>query len=144
MYLTPSSYVEKAVQHGGPTTTKFSTSSLPSEGRRMNSRIDATQGVRDAMQGWRSLLGDGIGNLRIVDTSVNRGDGDTSLPVKMRCLSETNLTFEGKAMMEAIALDPMDRALWLAASTPEDRWDESRLAAFQSAVERRSAWLYCN
>ena len=108
----------------------------------LSGRIEASASIARAMWGWRSLLGNGIGNLRIVDASVNRGDGDTPLPAKVPGLSDPQLTAEAAAAMAAMALDPAERALWLAASTPDDRWDEARLAAFQSAVERRSADLY--
>ncbi|MFC6046336.1 hypothetical protein ACFPYM_00600, partial [Methylobacterium hispanicum] len=108
----------------------------------LSGRIDAPAGIASAMRGWRSLLGNGIGNLRIVDASVNRGDGDIPLPAKVPGLADTQLTQEAAAAMAAMALDPAGRAMWLAASTPDGRWDEARLAAFQNAVERRSAELY--
>ncbi|WP_162244786.1 DUF262 domain-containing protein [Methylobacterium sp. Leaf469] len=108
----------------------------------LSGRIEASAGIARAMWAWRSLLGNGIGNMRIVDASVNRGDGDAPLPAKVPGLADTPLTAKTTGAMAAMALDPTERALWLAASTPDDRWDEARLAAFQSAVERRSAALY--
>ncbi len=95
----------------------------------LSGRIEATAIIATAMREWLSLLGNGIGNLRIVDASVNRGDGDTPLPAKMRGLADAYLTAEAAAKLAAIALDLDERALWLAASTPEKRWTETRLVS---------------
>ena len=50
---------------------------------------------------------------------------------------------DGKqAQLEVSVIETGDAALWLASSGPGGSWDEARLAAFQSAVERRAAQLY--
>ncbi len=107
----------------------------------LNGRVHCAKPIRDAMWGWRSLLGEGIGNKRIVDASVNRGDGDRPLAEKLPALAAPSAPGMAEEL-EAWSIAPADAALWLASSGFGGSWDEVRLAAFQSAVERRAAHLY--
>ena len=49
--------------------------------------------------------------------------------------------------MANFAFAPEDRGVWKRLACPgskvgDRKWDEDRLRAFQTAVERRAAWLY--
>lgn len=109
----------------------------------LSSRVVCDQAARDAMgdRSRRWLLGDGIGNKRIIDASQNRSDGDQPLAKKLPALALPSAD-DKQAQLEISVIETGDAALWLASSGSGGSWDEARLAAFQSAVERRAAQLY--
>ena len=112
-------------------------------------RIKALEGKSDLakrMRDGREAVGNGIGNLRLVDASTNKGDQDADIAEKMSFVIKAEPCERDKADMARFAFSPKDRALWEQVSCSGDvkqrQWDENRLAAFQQAVEERAAWLY--
>ena len=104
-------------------------------------------GVRQRMRDGRWGVGNGIGNLRIVDSSINRADQDDDIARKMPfAVAGGEPSDSDRAEMAKLAFPPEDRALWKKVSrtgaVSERRWNDDRLAAFQRAVEQRAAWLY--
>jgi hypothetical protein len=96
----------------------------------------------------RDAVGDGIGNLQLLDSSENRARQDDDVRVKMPfilCDDQPPATGDAKAMAN-FAFAPENRELWRRVSrlgkVGERRWNEDRLKAFQQAVEKRAAWLY--
>jgi len=99
------------------------------------------------MQWWRAGIGESIGNKRLVDSPTNARDQDNDISKKMIFLLENGrLTSEAEMSLVKMAFSPEHRAAWAKVSregpTTCRKWDNSRLAAFQSAVEQRAAWLY--
>ena len=96
-----------------------------------------------SMRQARSVLGNAIGNFRLIDASQNKGDQDDDILKKMPFVgcdvepSECDL----KSMTE-MAFNPDQRAVWRLASGKDKQWDKERLCAFQEAVEERTHWLY--
>ena len=99
------------------------------------------------MRDGRDAVGNGIGNLRLVDASINKGDQDADISCKMPFVIKEALSDEDKADMARFALPQEDWALWKevsrAGKVADRMWDPGRLAALQQAVEKRAAWLYC-
>lgn len=83
---------------------------------------------------YRNDLGNGIGNLWWVGSSLNRAWGDVSTAVKM---------VEPTAQ---VALDEVfdvgSKADWKAVSEDTNSWGSRRFMTFQYAVEERAIWLY--
>lgn len=83
-------------------------------------------------------VGNCIGNLHVLDSSLNRSFGDDPL---------TNKLHSGKWQPKDSLL-PLDDKLWREASpelsdeNQKWRWDEHRLQAFQTAVQDRALALY--
>ena len=112
-------------------------------------RIDTIKGVsglEQKMRDGRDAVGNGIGNLRLVSASDNRGDRDADISVKMPFAIKAETSGKDRADMARFAFPPEDRVLWEQVSRSGEvgkrQWDEARLAAFQQAVEQRAAWLY--
>lgn len=113
-------------------------------------RVKALEG-KDAlikrMQDGRDAVGNGIGNLRLVDVPANRGDQDADISCKMPFALKADASKEDKTHMARFAFPPEDCAFWKKVSRPDAvakrLWDQDRLTAFQQAVEKRAAWLYC-
>jgi hypothetical protein len=106
---------------------------------------------RDAIRHPRFLLGNSIGNLRLIDFAVNRAEHDDPFMTKLKkeMTSETEgqvgeMSAEDQtAYHSSMGFDPNAIELWGRASGGEDRvWPIGRLEAFQEAVEKRAAWLY--
>lgn len=97
----------------------------------------------NAMRQARFVLGDSIGNFRLIDASTNKSDQDVCILEKMPFVghdvepSECDL-----ATMTEMAFNPDQRAVWRRASGKDMQWDKERLCAFQGAVEERTHWLY--
>jgi hypothetical protein len=92
----------------------------------------------------RRLLGNSIGNYRILDSSENRHDQDDS-PRKKLALGEHGEVVQSNPVLIDSAIDFEDVQLWRDASGEDNagnKWDDARLNAFQEAVERRSISLY--
>lgn len=92
----------------------------------------AGEDFRDA----RSMLGHGIGNIRVWDSSRNRRDGDSS-PAEKLCLPQH---------LSESAIDPEHKELWNRCSPAQEsdkrEWSRERALAFQKAVESRAFFLY--
>ena len=103
-----------------------------------------TEKELDAMRDARFVLGNSIGNFRLVDARINEGDGDAPIAIKMPYVAcDDPLSEDSIRSMAEIAFSPEHRAMWLQASGPaETSWDEERLKAWQHAVEERTLWLY--
>ena len=96
-----------------------------------------------SMRQARSVLGNSIGNSRLIDASKNREDQDADIAEKMPfvgCGVEPS-GCDLKSMTE-MAFNPDQRAIWQQASGKDKQWDRERLCAFQEAVEERTCWLY--
>lgn len=103
--------------------------------------------LSDRMYKGRDAVGNGIGNLRLIELSENRRDHDADISVKMSFVLRDNVPSDCDARaMTNWAFPPEDRALWSRVARPivaeRGRWDGARLEAFQQAVERRASWLY--
>ena len=101
------------------------------------------------MQDNRWSLGDGVGNFRLVASSTNRHDGSDDISKKMNFLikekghnSESDLGFSDYAFSEDVEQIKLWTRVSRSGQVAGRRWNDDRLAAFQSAVEIRAAWLY--
>lgn len=88
----------------------------------------------------RSVLGNGIGNIRVWDASHNRSDGDASPRAKLKASDDPAEWLKNSAINE------QHQAHWEACSpyegTPKTHWDRPRALAFQRAVVLRTYGLY--
>jgi len=95
----------------------------------------------DAFYNGRSDVGNCIGNLHVLESSLNRSFGDDPLETKLRSLewnhADSQLYYDPKHEHED---------LWKLASPAAEgehwKWDEGRLQSFQGAVYRRAFGLY--
>ena len=112
--------------------------------RPLQNRVEP--GARQRMRDGRNAVGDGIGNLRLIESSTNRHDQDADISEKMPFVQRENLTACDEQAMADWAFPSEQRAFWRGVSCQRpvrDRyWNGVRLAAFQEAVEKRAAWLY--
>lgn len=115
----------------------------------VGNRIKTLEGKPDLvkrMRDGRDAVGNGIGNLRLVSASDNRGDRDADISEKMPFAIRAAALEEDEANMGKFAFPPDDRTLWKQVSrsgkVAERHWDECRLASFQQAVGKRAAWFY--
>lgn len=92
-----------------------------------------------------------IGNLRIVNASTNRAQGNEALTIKMPLLfaptegsSAAAATEAQKWLMPKPSENPIELTDWTTASTAAGRevWSRTERAAFQDAVEERAFRLY--
>ena len=88
------------------------------------------------------MIGNSVGNLRLVDFSQNRSDGDRGIFEKMTLLKTPNQSNDLGSAGDFLLEDPKELALWLQVDTGNCVWDASRLDAFQKVVELRTARLY--
>ena len=100
-----------------------------------------------AMRDGRDAIGNGIGNLRLIDASQNKSHQDADVGVKMPfVLGEGPAGAGDENEMSNWLFSPEQLKLWRRVSGPvklaDRQWNNDRLAAFQAAVERRAAWLY--
>lgn len=100
--------------------------------------------IEKAFYNERKNLEGSIGNFRWVPPAVNRQDGDAPIAEKLRLNSVDRMARDGKRPgARDGAMDPSSFDRWLEASAPMDNtWSEDRIAAWQSAVEERTIWLY--
>lgn len=90
----------------------------------------------------RRVLGNSIGNYRVMDSSENRSRGNESLQLS---LLQTEVQTEGK--WNDYSFNPageIELQKWRLASPIKDelKWDDDRLLAFQYAIESRVLYLY--
>jgi len=102
--------------------------------------------VRQRMRDGRGAVGNGIGNLRLVESSTNKKDQDADVMEKMSFIQRDGSTACDIQAMADWAFSPEQRAFWERVSRSGEvasrMWDNDRLGAFQQAVEQRAAWLY--
>ena len=96
----------------------------------------------EKMRHSRHHLGNGIGNLRLVEFSINRADGDAPITRKMAFTKDDAEPIEVERDAEDFALDLRSRERWRQASGERLSWSSESLAAFQEAVEQRAIWPY--
>lgn len=101
--------------------------------------------IRNNFQKNRADVGNSIGNLHVLESSLNRSFGDDPLELKLASNGWT-------AADSLLFVDGEHEGLWLKASPDEaspntdakeyQSWNENRLCAFQEAVCRRTLSLY--
>ena len=97
----------------------------------------------ESMRQARSVLGNSIGNLRLIDASKNKSDQDADVLTKMPFVGcDAKPADCDWVNMAEMAFNPGQRAIWRKASGKGKHWDRERLCAFQQAVEERTHWLY--
>jgi hypothetical protein len=117
-----------------------------------------TRDQREATRDPRVLLGDSIGNLRLIDFSVNRAEQDDPYIIKLEkeIVAEAErptveMSREEIDYHSSMCFDPGAINIWRTASGSDGDehvpakhrvWPNERLSAFQQAVEARTAWLY--
>lgn len=91
--------------------------------------------------GWRNTVGNSIGNIRIIDLSKNRSDGNATPGEKLKLYECNESTRE---LLTDFVIDDSQVEDWRIASGKgkSDEWDRKRALAFQSAVENRTFDLY--
>jgi hypothetical protein len=103
-------------------------------------------------------LGNSIGNLRLIDFSVNRAEQDDPFMTKLKkeIMADAERPIGEMSREEinyhsSMGFDPGAIKLWKTASGSDGDehvqakhrvWPDERLKAFQQAVEERAAWLY--
>lgn len=90
------------------------------------------------------VIGNGIGNIRVWESSLNRSVGSAS-PAEKLMLDAMVEDSEGRLLLEYSAIEADQVADWKMASglIGEYRsWNHDRALAFQRAVEKRSFSLY--
>ncbi len=114
-----------------------------------NRLVGLDQNLIDRVYRCKSVVGGGVGNLRLIEFSQNRKDQDDDVSDKMQCiLGDDQLPQVAHAEeMAKFAFAPEHRGVWKKIACPgsdvaDRKWDEPRLEAFQEAVELRAAWLY--
>lgn len=100
------------------------------------------------------IIGNGIGNVRVWDSSDNRKDGDKAPKIKLKITPESNdsglLNEQNPTSAELLkwsAIDSEQQQAWINCSPESDKlkrnWDEpNRTTDFQRAVELRTFYLY--
>lgn len=118
--------------------------------RNLKKRLDGLdQILENKVYDCKGVMGNGIGNLRLVESSQNRKHQDIDVADKMPfilCDDQPSQEGYAKAMAES-AFAPDHREVWKRVARPgqgvaDRKWNMERLNAFQRAVERRAAWLY--
>ena len=107
-------------------------------------RLPSDTIVSDAFCDNRYIVGNSIGNHRWVHYAVNRSDGDNSIEIKLRLDRDDWTDDQGKQPgSSGSAMDANSRETWRRASgVVNGVWTESRIKAWQQAVEERTVWLY--
>ena len=111
---------------------------------------DVPKEIQNICERGRRLFDASIGNYRIVTSSQNRYDSDDDISKKLpAAIRFDNLTDDQKKDLSNFALSGDEESLKLWARVSRNGecknrlWNKDRLAAFQQAVEHRTAWLYC-
>ena len=93
-------------------------------------------------QPW--MVGNAIGNMRLVDYRRNRADGAKGILDKMPFLRQGAITEVPNPARDFLVDYPGSSALWQDVDTGDlpHFWSQKRLNAFQDAVEHRTASLY--
>lgn len=117
--------------------------------RNLSKRLDGLNKIlENKVHDCRGVVGNGIGNLRVLEASENRKAQDIDIAEKMSFIMRDHQPpqADDAEEMANFAFAPGDREIWKGVSCPGPvlgrKWNENRLKAFQAAVERRAAWLY--
>ncbi len=102
-------------------------------------------------EGELGVAGNGIGNVRVWGSSLNRSDGDTAPGIKLMLVdtasTDVSVTSAAELLRWSAIPDTDDsREAWLRASglaAHERSWNPDRVQAFQRAIELRAFDLYC-
>lgn len=94
---------------------------------------------------WR--LGNAIGNVRVWDSSDNRGDGDASPSKKLKLIpfAETDQIVVTNDLLRDSVISSDETQAWISCSSDTDsksHWTEKRAENFQKAIELRTFNLY--
>lgn len=111
--------------------------------------------ARQRFDRYRDLLGNSIGNYRVWLSRLNRSDGPAAPSSKLYLeANPSDLLPDGDwpknlktvaDLRAASIIGTDDKDLWIKASGDDNdpkRWSYDRVEAFQTAVEKRVAWLY--
>jgi hypothetical protein len=92
----------------------------------------------------RHELGNSIGNKWLIDFSINRSWGKKPFPEKLLDIQTGEfMNHRGGVELLEGALSGSATSEWhLANVGGDENWTKEQLAAFQTAIENRSAWLY--
>ena len=96
--------------------------------------------AKDGDGGGHRYIGNSIGNIRVWDSSKNRGDGSDAPSEKLEFANES----ERDKLLEQSVIDPSQMEGWKTCSRGERSWNEVRVQAFQQVVEQRAFTLYEN
>ena len=101
----------------------------------------------DAAMGQAWVLGEAVGNKRLVKFSQNRGDGAASLCSKMPFLSESPADYDKRKFggPEDFCMNREAFACWRGVEAAHNApvvWSAERRTSFLRAVEQRTAFLY--
>ncbi|MBV6448077.1 DUF262 domain-containing protein [Nitrosomonas sp.] len=114
--------------------------------RNINTIPDETTSVIKAFRNIRGGVGNCIGNLHVLESSLNRSFGDDALGSKLKSELESKKWRHQDSLL--FHCDCHEK-LWETASPDDENdkkknqvWDEERLQAFQSAVYLRAKGLY--
>ena len=107
------------------------------------------EGERKEMMPKPWVVGDSLGNMRLVDFAQNRKDGNADIFEKMPFLADPDQFSEIGTPADFLLDDAQELSFWKQVGDGTCyRWDdEQRRAAFQKVVGRRIARLYalfCN
>ena len=101
-----------------------------------------TEEQRVQLRWTRNEIGNSIGNKWLVDYASNRSWGDKSFQEKVSDIDGGS----NEVLRHLLDVFPNEnRQLWIEASPnggAKLSWNYQRLTDFQSAIERRAAWLY--
>lgn len=110
---------------------------------------DITDDMKIAFKSNRSHVGNSIGNLHVLDSSLNRSFGDAPIQDKINYQPEQGSGRKWNPQEDSLILHKENvenaKSLWLKASPRCDKdthWDMNRLAAFQEVVQLRTLDLY--
>lgn len=97
---------------------------------------------RKAKMGDPGMVGDSVGNFRLVNFPQNRGDGAKRIFEKLLFLDAPDKHPELGSASDFLLGDEVEIALWRKVDTGGPVWDDNRRGAFQQVVEFRTARLY--
>jgi hypothetical protein len=96
----------------------------------------------DFTDGQIHVVGNGIGNIRVWGSSLNRSDGSKPPGIKLKLESDDT---ERSSLLSDSCIDIDQIDSWIVASGLPGNyrsWSKERALSFQTAVEQRAAWLY--
>ena len=100
-----------------------------------------TERNRMMAQPW--MVGDSVGNMRLVDFQQNRGDGKAGIFKKMPFLDRPETSPDLGSAYDFLMAGHEALSLWKQVDQSDTpRWSPERLEAFQRVVEQRTAMLY--
>jgi hypothetical protein len=94
--------------------------------------------AKDGDGAGHRYVGNSIGNIRVWDSSKNRGDGKDAPSKKLAF----NIPIERDELLKQSAIGPSQIEGWESCSEGERSWNKDRVKAFQQVVEQRAFALY--